>query len=54
MNWHNNKEPLRRDVMKTLSAAIDLSEAVLNHAPIKKYYDNLLKENKKLFNNTSL
>jgi len=43
-----NREPLRRDVMKTLSIALNYpgspSEA------IKNYYANLVKENSKIFN----
>jgi pyruvate/2-oxoglutarate/acetoin dehydrogenase E1 component/TPP-dependent pyruvate/acetoin dehydrogenase alpha subunit len=45
----NNQEPLRRDVMKTLSMVIDLS-ATSQSSDIKKYYDGLVKENKRLFN----
>ncbi len=41
-----NQEPLRRDVMKTLSAALRLSGSL----PVKKYYDELVKENSKIFN----
>jgi pyruvate/2-oxoglutarate/acetoin dehydrogenase E1 component len=45
-----NKEPLRRDVMKTLSAALNL--AGNNDASFwtRDYYNDLLKENKNLYN----
>jgi pyruvate/2-oxoglutarate/acetoin dehydrogenase E1 component/TPP-dependent pyruvate/acetoin dehydrogenase alpha subunit len=45
-----NREPLRRDIMKTLSAAIGLGG---NHDAafwVKDYYADLQKENKALFN----
>ena len=41
-----NREPLRRDVMKTLSVALTLSGS----SSVKKYYDELAKENSKIFN----
>ena len=41
-----NREPLRRDVMKTLSVALTLSGSL----PVKKYYDELVRENSKIFN----
>lgn len=44
-----NREPLRRDVIKTLSIAIGLS-APAAVSSIKKYYDTLVKENWQLFN----
>ncbi len=44
-----NREPLRRDIMKTLSTAIDLSESGVSTS-IKKYYDKLVKENKEIYN----
>ena len=43
-----NQEPLRRDIMKTLSMALNLSTSP--SAPVKKYYDELVKENSKIFN----
>ena len=43
-----NREPLRRDVMKTLSIALNYSDSP--SAAIKNYYDNLAKENVKIFN----
>ena len=45
-NW----EPLRRDVMKTLSMAIDISGSSESASSIKKYYDTLVKENRQIFN----
>ncbi len=45
-----NREPLRREVMKTLSAAIDLAGAHDAAFWIKDYYNDLLKENESLFN----
>jgi Pyruvate/2-oxoglutarate dehydrogenase complex, dehydrogenase (E1) component, eukaryotic type, beta subunit len=45
-----NHEPLRRDVLKTLNAALDLAG---NHDAAfwtKDYYDELLKENRNLYN----
>ncbi|MEP6947690.1 MAG: thiamine pyrophosphate-dependent enzyme [Ginsengibacter sp.] len=44
-----NPEPLRRDVMKALATAIDLSESPAS-SPVKKYYDILIKENGKIYN----
>ena len=44
-----NREPLRRDVIKTLSIAIGLSVPAAVSS-IKKYYDTLVKENWQLFN----
>ncbi len=46
----SNREPLRRDVMKTLNAAINLG--INNDASfwIKDYYNDLLNESKLLFN----
>ena len=48
MNSSANKEPLRRDVMKTLSMALNISGS--SSAPVKKCYDELVKENSKIFN----
>ncbi|MEO8859930.1 MAG: thiamine pyrophosphate-dependent enzyme [Ginsengibacter sp.] len=44
-----NREPLRRDIMKTLSIAIDISESGVS-ASIKKYYNKLEKENIEIYN----
>jgi TPP-dependent pyruvate/acetoin dehydrogenase alpha subunit len=44
-----NPEPLRRDVMKALITAINLSETPAS-LPVKEYYDMLVIENKKLYN----
>ncbi len=41
-----NREPMRRDVMKTLAAAADATDA----AELKEYYQHLLNENKQLYN----
>ena len=49
-NLLSNKEPLRRDIMKALHGAIDIAG---NHDKIfwtKDYYNDLLKENKVLYN----
>ncbi len=43
-----NTEPLRRDVMKTLASVLDLSTTP-ETSEIKKYYDDLKKENEKLY-----
>ena len=43
-----NREPLRRDVMKTLFMALNYSDSP--SAAIKNYYDNLVRENSKIFN----
>ncbi|TAL41264.1 MAG: transketolase, partial [Chitinophagaceae bacterium] len=46
----SNREPLRRDVLRTLNAAIDIAG---NHDAVfwtRDYYNDLLEENKKLFN----
>lgn len=42
-----NREPLRRDVMKTLSMALNFPGS---SSALKKYYDNLVTENSKIFN----
>ena len=44
-----NPEPLRRDIMRALATAIDLSESVESSA-IKEYYEKLVNENRKLYN----
>jgi pyruvate/2-oxoglutarate/acetoin dehydrogenase E1 component len=45
-----NREPLRRDVMKALNAAIDIAGDHDAAFWIKDYYKDLLQENKTLFN----
>jgi pyruvate/2-oxoglutarate/acetoin dehydrogenase E1 component/TPP-dependent pyruvate/acetoin dehydrogenase alpha subunit len=45
----SNREPLRRDVMKTLHAAINVAGSDDAYW-LKDYYDDLQKENKALFN----
>jgi pyruvate/2-oxoglutarate/acetoin dehydrogenase E1 component/TPP-dependent pyruvate/acetoin dehydrogenase alpha subunit len=44
----NNREPMRRDVLKALAAAVDI--AGTDAAAVKKYYQELLEDNKKLYN----
>lgn len=43
------REPLRRDVMKTLARAIYLSDSGKNISGLKEYYDQLKKENEELY-----
>ena len=43
-----NREPLRRDVMKTLATALQILPAAKE---VRQYYNELKKENKQLFNN---
>ncbi|MGH2648826.1 MAG: thiamine pyrophosphate-dependent dehydrogenase E1 component subunit alpha, partial [Ginsengibacter sp.] len=43
-----NQEPLRRDVMKTLSTALNFYDS--SSVSVKKYFDELVKENSKIFN----
>jgi pyruvate/2-oxoglutarate/acetoin dehydrogenase E1 component/TPP-dependent pyruvate/acetoin dehydrogenase alpha subunit len=43
------REPVRRDVMKTLASVIDHSSSEPNIEKVKNYYQELLKENKQLF-----
>lgn len=45
-----NREPLRRDVLKTLNAALDLTGNADAAYWTKDYYNDLLAENKKLYN----
>jgi pyruvate/2-oxoglutarate/acetoin dehydrogenase E1 component/TPP-dependent pyruvate/acetoin dehydrogenase alpha subunit len=47
-NLENNREPMRRDVMKTLAAAIDSAED--GAGSLADYYQYLLSENKRLYN----
>ncbi|MDI9364818.1 MAG: thiamine pyrophosphate-dependent enzyme [Flavobacterium sp.] len=49
-NLQNNQEHLRKDVMKTLVLAMDAAPASPNIAAIKTYYQQLLANNKKLYN----
>ncbi|MBL7757449.1 MAG: transketolase, partial [Chitinophagaceae bacterium] len=44
-----NKEPLRRDVMKTLYHAIDAGSKAQQVQPVKAYYNELLEVNKQLY-----
>jgi pyruvate/2-oxoglutarate/acetoin dehydrogenase E1 component/TPP-dependent pyruvate/acetoin dehydrogenase alpha subunit len=43
------REPVRRDVMKTLAQAINISSPSNNIEEVKDYYDKLIQENKELF-----
>jgi pyruvate/2-oxoglutarate/acetoin dehydrogenase E1 component/TPP-dependent pyruvate/acetoin dehydrogenase alpha subunit len=43
------REPVRRDVMKTLALVIDMASPPQNIAAVKDYYNELLKENTQLF-----
>ncbi len=45
-----NREPMRRDVLKTLHAAVDLADNSDAAFWTKDYYNDLLAENKKLYN----
>jgi pyruvate/2-oxoglutarate/acetoin dehydrogenase E1 component/TPP-dependent pyruvate/acetoin dehydrogenase alpha subunit len=45
-----NKEPLRRDVMRTLSMAVDAAKASPSLPEIKEYYNELKKINGQLYN----
>lgn len=46
----NNREPLRRDVLKTLKSAINLAGNTDAIFWTKDYYNDLLKENQELYN----
>ena len=46
----NNREPLRRDVLKTLKSVINLAGNTDAIFWTKDYYNDLLKENKELYN----
>lgn len=46
----SNREPLRRDVLKTLNAALDLAGDHDSAFWAKDYYKDLLRENESLFN----
>jgi pyruvate/2-oxoglutarate/acetoin dehydrogenase E1 component/TPP-dependent pyruvate/acetoin dehydrogenase alpha subunit len=43
------REPVRRDVMKTLASVIDFASSDDNVEEVKNYYQDLLQENKELF-----
>lgn len=43
------REPVRRDVMKTLASVIDMASSSEGVAGVKNYYEELLKENTELF-----
>lgn len=45
-----NKEPLRRDIMRQLSLAMDAAEKSPAFSELKKHYADLKAENKELFN----
>jgi len=46
----NNREPLRRDVLKTLNEALDLAGSADAAYWTRDYYNDLLEENRKLYN----
>ncbi|HYJ38910.1 MAG TPA: thiamine pyrophosphate-dependent enzyme [Chitinophagaceae bacterium] len=46
----SNREPLRRDIMKTLHHVLLLTEHLQQSAELKTYYRHLQKENKEYFN----
>lgn len=46
----SNKEPLRRDVMRALATAVFLTENNPAAEELRKFYDQLKDQNKKLFN----
>lgn len=43
------REPLRRDIMKTLAAVKDIAEHEITAEPVKEFYKNLEKENAVLY-----
>jgi pyruvate/2-oxoglutarate/acetoin dehydrogenase E1 component/TPP-dependent pyruvate/acetoin dehydrogenase alpha subunit len=45
-----NKEPLRREIMKSLATALDVADNHPAAAALKDYYSTLRKENAKLYN----
>ena len=49
-NLKEIKEPLRRDVMQTLNVVIEFAETTTNVDDLKNYYNQLIAENKELFN----
>jgi len=54
-NWIRDlsslREPVRRDVMKTLATVIDLASPSADVQELKDYYQKLLEENKEIFDN---
>ncbi|HEY8388388.1 MAG TPA: transketolase C-terminal domain-containing protein, partial [Parasegetibacter sp.] len=48
--FHATREPLRRDVMRTLFMALEIAENSSLYPEILAYYNELKEENKKLFN----
>lgn len=46
----NNREPLRKDIMKALATVINLPSSGKNISEIKNFYEKLAKENNNLFN----
>jgi len=46
----SNREPNRKDVMHTLHQSMMLADNPAAAQPIKEYYNELIKENKSLFN----
>ena len=46
----NNREPLRKDIMKALATVINLPSSGKNISEIKNFYEKLAKENNILFN----
>ena len=46
----NNREPLRRDIMKTLATVINLPSPEKNINEVKNFYEKLVKENNNIFN----
>ena len=49
-NLKDIKEPLRRDVMQTLNVVIEFAGTTTNVDDLKNYYNQLIAENKELFN----
>ncbi|MBV9989163.1 MAG: transketolase [Chitinophagaceae bacterium] len=45
-----NKEPLRRDIFRSLSLAMEAAQHSPSMPEVKAYYDKLLAENRKMFN----
>jgi pyruvate/2-oxoglutarate/acetoin dehydrogenase E1 component len=45
-----NKEPMRRDVLHTLALALEAAPTSPNYEEVKTYYNQLLEENKQLYN----
>jgi pyruvate/2-oxoglutarate/acetoin dehydrogenase E1 component/TPP-dependent pyruvate/acetoin dehydrogenase alpha subunit len=50
VDLQSNKEPLRRDVLRTLSLAIETAPHSPSAAGLKEYYQSLLSANKELYN----